>query len=317
MNRTAATPTGLRTLRLLPLLLLVALAACGRDRLPPEAPEAEPSAAANPPPGPTVLRDVEYCRAGDVPLLMDVYTPGHSGGQPAPAAVYIHGGAWTQGDKSGGAGFAEVQELVARGYVVASVNYRLAPAYPFPAQIEDVKCAVRHLRANAAAYGLDPNRIGVWGSSAGGHLAALLGLTDSDDGLEGDGGYAGYSSRVSAVVDMFGPADLRLMGLSPRGQAALRGVFPTDADAARASPVTYVSPDDPPFLILHGERDGVVPLRQSEVLHAQLQAAGVPSTLVVVRNAGHGFVPAGGPPAPSRGEIARMVADFFDTHLRR
>ena len=261
-------------------------------------------------------RDITYCTVGGVELKMDLYFPESMDG-PWPAAVYVHGGAWQAGDKTAGAGYREVPELVAHGYLVASINYRLAPRYRFPAQIEDVKCAIRHLRAHAASYNLDPQRIGAWGSSAGGHLVALLGVTDPSDGLEGHGGYPEQSSRVQAVVDLFGPADIRF-GTDP--DPILERVFGTSDTSAPilqiASPVIYASADDPPFLILHGTEDPVVPPEQSQALYDALTAAGVPVTLVLVENAGHGFVSTNGAIDPSRAEITQLIVEFFDSLLK-
>lgn len=236
-----------------------------------------------------------------------------------PAILYVHGGGWTKGDKRAGAGAEDIPELVSRGYLVAAVNYRLAPQYKFPAQIEDLKCAVRFLRANAAAYGIDPDHIGAWGGSAGGHLVALLGVTDATAGFEGSGGYASQSSRVQAVVDMFGPTDLTAVfqGAAPPLMEQVFGITDKNSDIIkRASPVTWVSSDDPPFLILHGEKDALVPLSQSEKFYDRLVATGVPATLTMVENAGHGFAPAGGTIDPSRTEITGLVADFFDQYLK-
>lgn len=216
---------------------------------------------------------------------MDLYFPQRVVTTPWPVAVYIHGGGWRGGDKSRGSGFAEVPALREAGFLVVSLNYRLAPAYTFPAMIEDVKCAIRSLRAHADAYHLDPERIGVWGTSAGGHLAALLGTADASVGWDG-GPYAGVSSRVQAVVVMFGPADLPALARQAveagreDGLQHLLEVFdataPDDPALAAASPVTYASPDDPPFLIFQGDRDEVVPPEQADLLAEALQAAGVP-----------------------------------------
>lgn len=287
--------------------------------------ETAPTAAATQPPGPaeahdpldsskpgTVKRDVTYCTADGVELKMDLYYPTANEEGPFPAAIYVHGGGWSSGRKTSGAGAADIPFLQAAGFLTVSVDYRLAPEYEFPAMLEDVKCAVRSLRAHAGEYRLDPNRIGVWGSSAGGHLAALLGTTDESAGFD-TGEYPAYSSRVQAVVDMFGPADLT--GSFGGGYQNARRVF-GNFDLALASPVTYVSADDPPFLILHGEQDALVPIEQSRILLAALQAAGVPAELVPVKNAGHGFKPAGGEIAPSREEISAMVVSFFETHLK-
>ena len=267
-----------------------------------------------------VERDVTYGKVGEIELKLDIYFPRKTDGKPLPVAVYVHGGGWRNGDKAQGAGAMAIPELVKRGYLVCSINYRLAPEFKFPAQIEDTKCAIRYLRAHAKEYNLDPERIGVWGGSAGGHLAALLGTSDASSGLEGKGGWAEQSSRVQAVVDMFGPADLTVEfagGNSQVGKNVFGASSIKDEVLKRASPVTYVSKDDPPFLILHGDQDRLVPLSQSEKLHERLKAAGVSSTLVVVKNAAHGFAPQGGEPSPNRMELSRMIGDFFDKALRK
>ncbi|MBK9007055.1 MAG: alpha/beta hydrolase [Anaerolineae bacterium] len=259
----------------------------------------------------TVESDVTYCTVDGVALKMDVYYPFEEHGRFA-VAMYVHGGGWSSGDKAKGAGAADIPALQQAGFLVVSVNYRLAPEYEFPAMIEDVKCAVRSLRAHADEYNLDPNRIGVYGGSAGGHLVAMLGTTDESAGFD-VGEYLEYSSRVQAVVDMFGPADLTVD--FEGGGETVRRAF-GDFDLALASPVTYVSADDPPFLILHGEEDALVPIAQSEDLLAKLQAAGVQAELVPVANAGHGFKPVSGEISPSREEISQMIVAFFEDALR-
>jgi acetyl esterase/lipase len=294
------------------LFLLLVLAVTSSDRSVPQAAalQLQPNE-----------RDVTYCIAGDVELKMDIYYPTMATTR-LPVAMYVHGGGWTGGDKRSGAGSRDISTLIERGYLVTSVNYRLAPRYKFPAMIEDVKCAVRFLRANALRYNLNPDKIGVWGSSAGGHLVALLGTTDETAKLEGAGGYLDQSSRVQAVVDMFGPTDLNEMAEGTnRGIQIFQPVFcpatgctPEILDAA--SPTTYVSKDDPPFLFLHGEKDTLVPPSQSEILHEMLEEVKVPSQLVMVKNAGHGFTPSGGPISPTRDELTKMLADFFDKYLK-
>jgi acetyl esterase/lipase len=264
-------------------------------------------------------RDVTYGKAEGVELKLDLYFPKKAEGK-LPVTVYVHGGGWQGGDKAAGAGAMAIGELVKRGYLVVSVNYRLAPAHKFPAQIEDVKCAIRFLRAHATEYNLDPKRIGVWGGSAGGHLVALLGTSDDKSGFEGKGGWADQTSRVQAVVDMFGPADFSMEFPGAKPETALNVFGATsrkDEVMKRASPVTYITKDDPPFLILHGESDLLVPLNQSEKLHERLKTTGVSSKLVVVKNAGHGFRPVDGTPKPSRDELIQMIADFFDQNLRK
>jgi acetyl esterase/lipase len=249
---------------------------------------------------------------------MDLYFP--AGGATArPVVVWVHGGGWTQGDKTNlPAGRSQV---VAAGFVLAAVNYRLAPQYKWPAQIEDVKCAVRYLRAEAGRYGIDPQRIGAWGGSAGGHLVNLLGLAGPEAGFEGHGSYADQSSAVQAVVDMYGPSDLTNYGFSARGREVIQTVFGSSPGQAgdalrRASPVTYVSGNAPPFLILHGTADTLVAPTQSQELYNRLQAAGADATLVWVQHAGHGFVPVGGRPAPGILEIGRRNTGFFQRTLR-
>ena len=211
-----------------------------------------------------------------------------------------------------------MRQSLREGYAVASINYRLSQHAIFPAQIEDSKAAVRWLRAEGPKHGIDPDRIGVWGSSAGGHLVALLGATGDTKKFD-KGPRADVSSKVQAVCDFFGPTDFTLMSKFPSTmdhdspnapEARLIGgpVQENKEKAASANPITYVSKGDPPFLILHGDKDPLVPLNQSEILAAALKKAGVEVTFHVVKGAGHGF---GGE------EIREMVRRFFARHLGR
>ncbi|MBC8508481.1 MAG: alpha/beta hydrolase [Anaerolineales bacterium] len=261
-------------------------------------------------------KNITYCTADAEALLMDVYYPDDLDG-PWPAAVYVHGGGWVGGDKSGGVGFWLIEPLRRQGFLLASINYRLSPEYQFPAHIEDVKCAIRYLRANAQLFNLDPENIGAFGGSAGGHLVALLGTSDSSAGLEGTGEYHEFSSRVQAVVDMYGPTD-SLAFCIPAKIETVFGASSCDSEiVTNASPITHITQDDPPFLILHGDQDDVVPLNQSEILHDALIAGGIESTLIVVDNAGHGFSREGdGDLNPDMRTILQMVFDFFDKHLK-
>lgn len=267
--------------------------------------------------------DVTYCTADGVALKMDLYFPEAAGSSgPTPVVISVHGGGWQLGDKSllGPWEKTVIEKLTTRGYLVAVPNYRLAPRYKWPAQIEDVKCAVRYLRAKASRYHLDPNRIGAWGESAGGHLVALLGVTDPNDRLEGRGGYANRSSRVGAVVDMAGPTDLTASDFAGgvRGSEEIaRSLFRrTTTDVLRrASPVSYVSKDAPPFLILHGEEDRLVPPAQSRELYDRLKAKGVPAELVMVKNAGHSFGRQDKTTRPNERQIREMIVRFFDQAL--
>ena len=253
---------------------------------------------------------------------MDIYRPTQSSNAPAPAVLYVHGGGWEKGNASlGGVNALIAHQLNQRGMIVAAVNYRLAPQNQWPAQIEDVKCAVRYLRANAQRYGINPSAIGAWGGSAGGHLVSMLGTAGPSAGFD-TGAYLQQSSSVQAVVDMFGPADLTAGGWGPYATSVVQQVFGVtpgqdNGVLAKASPVTYIQPNDPPFLIFHGVDDAVVPPSQSQELAARLQAAGDSATLVMVQNAGHGFAPAGGPITPSLDQIANTTVEFFAEHLQR
>jgi len=260
----------------------------------------------------TVDRDVTYCTRGDTALKADIYHPDTPNGA---AVMFVHGGGWTSGDKTSGTGSEAWPELLKRGYLVMSIDYRLAPEDPFPAQMQDVTCAVLFLKREATHLGIDPERIGAYGGSAGGHLVALLGTTG------GHGYEAGITTRnaeVAAVVDLFGPTNLTVDFDGASGQIISTVFGTTDRNSKvlqQASPLHNVSSDDPPFLIIHGEEDTLVPIRQSEVLHEALLAAGVESTLVRVQNAAHSFRPQGGDISPSRNEITQLIADFFDEHL--
>ena len=238
---------------------------------------------------------------------------------PAPAAVYVHGGSWVSGNlDSGGFIIRTVgPDLAALGFVVVSIDYRLGPREPWPAQIEDVKCAVRYLRANAHALNINPNAIGAWGQSAGGHLVALLGMAGPVAGWD-VGAYPGLSSRVQAVVDMAGPSDLLRLG--DKGAAPLvrqsfisllGNVAPDQVDAAlrAASPVTYVAPDNPPFLLLHSDNDRIVPPAQSKELAFFLTLNNVPAQLIVVHRGGHNFDQPG--QSPDARQISSTIVDFF------
>ncbi len=291
------------TLRSLPVLILLSAAAWA----------AIPTA----PPDAKHINDVVYAKAGSRELHLDLVLPA-SITKPLPCVVWIHGGGWRKGTHKAN----RAAWLAGHGYVVASVEYRLTDEAVFPAQIQDCKAAIRFLRANSKDYGIDPDRIGVWGSSAGGHLVALLGTSGGVKELEGDYGSVGQSSRVQAVCDFFGPTDLTVIPgrLAERGTGAvallLGGPISEKRNLARlASPIKHVSKDDPPFLIVHGEEDKLVPISQSESLQKALKAAGVDSTFVRVKNAAHGF--AGRNIEPSVQKIDEAVLKFFDEHLKK
>lgn len=269
----------------------------------------------------TVKESVTYGQTGDTELKLDLAQPAGDG--PFPAIVFIHGGGWYQGNR--GAYKAQIREAAERGYVAATISYRLmefdeakkesTTATPnFPAQIHDAKAAIRWLRANADRYHVDPERIGVTGGSAGGHLSLLVGLTDSEADLEGNSGNRDQSSRVQAVVNFFGPTDMAACHETSSVAWIFRlfmGGTPEEvADTYRAaSPITYASDDDPPVLTLHGDRDALVPVAQATRLDEVMKAAGARHTLIVFKGQGHGF---GG---EHHQRAMKAMWDFFGEHL--
>lgn len=222
-----------------------------------------------------LVEGIEYGRAGDVSLQLDLYTPKNIE-HPTAGLILIHGGSWKSGRREDyryyGIKFAE------QGYVVASISYRLLQVAPFPAAVEDTKCAVRWLRAHAEQHHVDPSRIAVFGGSAGGHLAMMVGYSSDVPELEGDGGNNEVSSRVQAVVDLYGPVDLTTEYARKKSKIAKFIGKPYD-EATQvyklASPITHITQDDPPTLILHGTIDELVPIRQADLLDEALKKAGV------------------------------------------
>lgn len=255
------------------------------------------------------LIDATYCTMEGSPQKMDVYFP--EAGGPWPVLVYVHGGSWMHGDKSEAALFA--RGMTAQGYLLVSINYRLFPPANFPAMIQDVKCAVRSLRANAGQYNLDPNRVGAMGVSAGGHLVGLLGTTTTSAGWD-VGEYLDQSSRVQAVVAMAGVMDLSRNFPNADIEAMKRVGF-GEYNVAEASPITHVTPDDPPFLLIHGERDELVPYEQSQVMYDRLIQTGVPAQFVIVKNAGHSMIEPGASTTPTLAEINQIILDFLAKYL--
>ncbi|MGY1846484.1 alpha/beta hydrolase fold domain-containing protein [Blastococcus sp. SYSU DS1021] len=266
------------------------------------------------PPPPATRRDdgvrvfsgVTYaCPAGYRPLQLDVWVP--PGEKPAPLVVWIHGGAWMTGDRRYLPETLRPDSLfeafVAAGLAIATIDYRFSLEAPFPAQLHDAKAAVRYLRAHAGELGVDVTRIGVAGESAGGHLAALVALTGHRADLEGDLGVVGPSSGVDVAVDWYGVSDLSTMpGVTPPPHIAaklpevmrvpaekhlLAGL--DEATTADASPVTHVTAGAPPFLLIHGTADWLVPFNQSQQLADAMSAAGVDVRLVPVEGAEHIF----------------------------
>jgi acetyl esterase/lipase len=266
------------------------------------------------PEGATTHRDLAYVPSGHARQKLDLYLP--KAGTNLPLIINIHGGAFKMGSKEQGVPL----DYLGQGYAVASINYRLSQHAKFPAQIEDCKAAVRWLRAHAAEYRLNPNRFAAWGSSAGGHLASMLGTT-GDTNVFDVGANLDQPSRVQAVVDYFGPTDFLQMDAhrlptgmthdpanSPESELIGGAIQENQDKAAKANPITYVTPGDPPFLICHGDADPLVPHHQSELLEAALKKAGIPVIFYTVKGAGHG-----GFRDP---KVPEMTREFLAKHMQ-
>jgi acetyl esterase/lipase len=236
------------------------------------------------PPNIRAERDIVYAKIGDRELKLDIYLPNAESQTKRPLIVWIHGGAWRAGTKEQ----TPILPLVQQGYAGASIGYRYTQEAPFPANVDDCKTALRWLRANAEKYNIDPTRIALWGSSAGGHLVAYLGTTGDDP-----------ATRVQAVVDWFGPTRVARMSHypsamdhdspeSPENQLIGALIQQNTELAEKANPARYASKDDPPFFIQHGDADPLVPMEQSEILATALKAAGAQVEFEVLHGAGHG-----------------------------
>jgi acetyl esterase/lipase len=240
------------------------------------------------------LKDIAYVGGEHELQKLDIYLPANPG--PHPLIVYVHGGAWRGGSKND----MPLGKLVAQGFAVASVDYRLSTVAPFPAQMHDIKAAIRFLRAKAGEYGLDARRFAIAGSSAGGHLAALAGVTAGNAELEGSlGAHRDQSSAVQTIISLFGASDLTtiLAQSTPQGlkmrepalQLLLGGQPDTKADLARlASPVFQVAAHAPPLLLIHGDQDPQMPINQAHELQGRYEALGLPVEFHVIHGAKHG-----------------------------
>lgn len=262
------------------------------------------------PDGVEVIRDLEYAQAKGVSLKLDLYRPSARPSAPMPLVIWVHGGGWRNGSKAN----CPAAWLAAKGYAVASLDFRLLPEHPWPAQIEDPVAALRWLRQESGKYGYDASRSAAMGGSSGGHVVALWGTLTLP-----------AEDKVKAVVDLYGPTDLLTMPpnvLSEKrtradlakanGALLLGGIVMDQPDKAKAvSALHQVSKDDVPFLILHGTADPGVPVDQSERLHAALRAAGVESTLKLFPGAGHGGKEFDSP------ESRALIQAFLDRHLKR
>jgi acetyl esterase/lipase len=279
-----------------------------------------------------------YRTVAGMDLSLDVYFPpfpqtARSNRPLRSALLYIHGGGWQGGDKRSGDVKLFFPQLLRRGFIVASANYRHAPEHRHPAQFDDVRAALDFLRRSRGEFGIDPERLGVWGASAGGHLAALLALAPADAfaGVAGRGTSiettqeptprsetveSSSHTAVRAAAVLYGPTDLTSDDLPERTRGIIRTVFGDDPDVLRrASPMAHIRPGGPPMLLIHGERDQSIPLSQSERFQSALEAAGCPVRLLTVLHAGHVFRPVDRPIAPTYQEIGQLLADFFESQL--
>lgn len=263
--------------------------------------------------------DIPYAATENPRQMLDLYLPKKRGtDKPLPVVVFIHGGGWKAGDKSGGIG--NVGRFVSSGnYVGVSVGYRLTDEAPWPAQIHDCKAAIRWIKGNAGELGLDATKIAVWGSSAGGHLVSFLGTSGDVKELEGTlGKFTDQDSKVTCVVNFFGPENFITMvtqeSTIDRTTAnypealLLSGRVQDKPEVAReASPITHVSAGDAPVLTAHGTKDPLVPYAQALELDAALKTAGVESLLITMTHGGHGF---------RSPDLDQRVGQFLDKHLR-
>jgi acetyl esterase/lipase len=270
------------------------------------------------PEGTIIERDVVYAINGDRKMLLDVYRP--KSDKPLPLVIWFYGGAWDWGNKDRS---QPLVPMLSRGYAIAGVTHTKSKEEIFPAVINDCRAAVSFLRLNAKRFNLDPKRFGAAGESSGGHLAALLATTSDTKEFQKHPVTQKASSAIQAASPWCGPTDfLKLNDVKASQDYSNRRSAPSRLVGApikevpekckQANPITYVGKGDPPFFIVHGDRDFVVPMNQSELLHAALQKAGVPSTLHVVKGGGHGFSKV----TPANDEIVEKVMDFFDDQFK-
>ncbi len=262
-----------------------------------------------------------YCNLPGSPLAMDLSEPAASAHRPAPTVLFIHGGAGIMGSRqllvgggtSGPYWVTVYDTLVKRGFVAGSIDYGLWPLHSAQDMIKDAKCAVRFLRAHASELGIDVQRIGVAGESQGGYLGAMLGTAGPSAGFD-VGQYLDQSSGVQAVADISGFSDLLNMTGGASWTSSLMGEF-GDSKAAlqAASPITYVAPGDPPFLIIHGTEDPILAPHHAQEIYDRLKAANVPATLVMVQHGGHGLYwpPTDQPQQPGPDALVQMIGDLF------
>lgn len=266
------------------------------------------------PPNVEMKHDVVYGLGGERKLELDLFLP-KDGTKLRPGIVFIHGGGWRSGTRT--QFHRQAAYLASKGYVGACITYRLSGRAKFPAALEDCKCAVRWMRANAKTYRIDTDRIAACGGSAGGHLAAMVGVVDKSHGFEGNGGHGDHSSAVQLVVDFNGVSDLDDLGKQAKLGNAIEkflGVPYTEKPElyAKASPINYVNAKSPPMLFLHGTVDTTVPFQQSVAMVGKLRGLGIDADLYEAKDAKHGFF---NRPPHFKPTLLRMEA-FLDKHLR-
>jgi len=269
------------------LASLLSVAACGQEQL---AAEAEARARRWGIPAAQIVHNVVYAEYGQRRLMLDLYLPPNRPAIARPGVIAVRGGAWQEGDKEFFGYIAG--QLAMEGFVAASIQYRTAKEAKFPAAVQDVKAAVRWMRAHAAEYGVDPDAIGAIGGSAGAHLVAMLATTGGMKEFEGDGGNPLVSSDVEAVVAMGGGYDLRWKdGVGPEFIEAVRGFIgePFEANLAAASPLTHVSRRSSPLLMLHSRADPLAPFQQAVDMEQRYRREGAPATLIPIDAPMHGF----------------------------
>ena len=270
------------------------------------------------PKGTIIERDIVYATNGDRKMLLDVYRP--KSDKPLPLVIWFYGGAWDWGNKDRS---QPLVPMLSRGYAIAGVTHTKSKEEIFPAVINDCRAAVSFLRLNAERFNLDPSRFGAAGESSGGHLAALLATTSDTEEFLKHPVTRKASPAIQAVSPWCGPTDfLKLNDVkasqdysnarSAPSRLLGKPIKQAPEKCRQANPITYVTKDDPPCFIVHGDRDFVVPMNQSELLHAALEKAGVPSTLHVVKGAGHGFSKV----TPANEKVVEKVMDFFDSQFK-
>lgn len=265
------------------------------------------------PEGVRAVKDLEYAHPERQPLKLDLYLPEKSA-EKLPIIIWVHGGSWKSGSKD----FCPIAFMAQKGLAIVSIDYRLSTVAAYPAQLHDCKGAVRWLRAHAVEYQLDPDRIGIFGASAGGHLAALLATTGDLKEMEGNvGGNLGYSSRVQAVCAFYPPTNLDKLVTNPEWRRSpnsdvgrlLGGPLEENLDkVATANPINFITRKTAPIFLLHGDQDTLVPISQSEILYKALQKTGVESEFAVEKGKGHGII---APP-----DVAPRIYRFYEKHLR-